>query len=295
MRTNDLHQRLAGHNVAFRTAPRTIREALPLGNGRFGALCYRPGPWEWCVNKLDVDLDEMKAYDRDDPALFMTRQGVAEEAPAWSKLLQAITAKDAAGIDILNRQSSRRWRSRSKTGKVDLDCRGWNQLNVLPAILRVFTSAALPTRFHQELDLYQGLITADCTEGRERYSMECAVDPDQDVFSIRFAVRHGRLPITRIVLNRPPHDYLRATRPKFGHTGDCLWVDYTFKNNFRYVVVVRITGAQVATDMHDDKICATLRRSSKELNLYVACLTCMDSTDRGWRWRMNALLVKRVW
>ena len=36
-----------------------------------------------------------------------------------------------------------------------------------------------------------------------RYTMYCAVDPDQDVMAIRFAARAGVLPITRIVLNRP--------------------------------------------------------------------------------------------
>ena len=276
--TTAVQQQLDSHNVVFNTPPRTIREALPCGNGRFGALCYRPGPWEWCVNKLDVTLDECKDYSKDDPAINMAQMVHSELLPSWPEFLKAAESKDAARMKALKQDFVSRYYSLRETKIGKLHTTGQEvETNVLPAILQVFTRAAHCSAFNQELNLYQGRITAQATEGTARYTMDCAVDPDRDVMAIHFAARAGVLPIARIVLNRPPHECLRATRPTFGIAGECLWVEYTFENHFSYVVVVRIAGARVTTEIHDDKICATLRQSSKELNLYVACLTCLDS------------------
>ena len=271
--TAKLQHQLAGHNVVFTTPPRTYREALPCGNGRFGALCYRPGPWEWCINKLDVNLDPYKDYSQDDdPAISQEYILAAELSPSWSEVLKAVERKDGARMNALLNEQCARWSAMTKAKSGELQ-----RFPNVPAILQVFTREAPCTTFTEELNLYQGRITAQSTEGAARYALDCDVDPDQDVMAIRFAARAGVLPITRIVLNRPPDDCLRAMRPKFGLTGDCLWVEYTLENHFSYAVVVRIAGARVTTEIHDDKICATLRRSSKELNLYVTCLTCLDS------------------
>ena len=65
----DMKKILARHDIVFKSMPRTYREALPFGNGKFGGLCYRPAHWEWVVSKSDVDIDLWKDH-ATDPRVF---------------------------------------------------------------------------------------------------------------------------------------------------------------------------------------------------------------------------------
>lgn len=272
---------LAEHDIEYRVQPGSIRDALPFGNGRFGGLVYRPGPWEWVVGKLDVDIDDHKDYRRDkDPGLFMTRQVTAEESPAFRDIMKAVAAKDGARLDALQDSMAQARRRRATIHTVGPRTRN-NQLNVMPGAIRVFSNRKSATELFERLNLYEGRIEAACREGNACYDIETVCDTDADVFSIRFKPGAGVLPLSAVSLVRPPHDYLAATSPRFGVDGDCLWVEYAFENHFRYAVAVRVKGASFRTVRSDGEIKALLRRcpDSGELTLTVSCATCLECDD----------------
>jgi|GEM_PF-3730712 len=275
----NMRELLERHDVLFTTAPSQIEDALPFGNGRFGGLVYRPGSWEWIVGKLDVDIDLHRDYAKDpDCTTYRTWELGARYEPRHDEMREAVRRKDERRLQALHERALVR-RERRRTLIDDVSrLPSWFAGNLVPAWLRVH-SGGNAGKMRERLDLYRGEVTAHCEDGGRRYRMGTVVDPREDVFAVTFEAADGRVPIKAVELFRPPHDAYIETRPQFGRTRDCMWVDFELANHFRYAVAVRVHGADFAARRSGDGLTAQLRGGPDALTLYVSCMTCMEADD----------------
>lgn len=274
----DMKTHLKRHDVVYTATPSEITDALPFGNGRFGGLVHRPDAWEWTVAKLDVDMDFHRDYKKHpDASRYRTWELVAEAGPEYDALREAVRRKDADAIAELTSGRAKVLERERKVVDSAQRLPAWYAGEIIPAWLRVHTRGAQGA-IKERLDLYGGRITASCEDDGRRYRMETVVDPDADVYAVSLEATKGALPLEAIELLRPPHDAFNEIRPRYGRSGDCLWVDFAFANHFRYAVALRIDGPAMTARKAPDGMAASFKGAPKHVTLYVSCVT-MRETD----------------
>lgn len=275
----DMKKLLAAHDIIFKEQPKSYREALPFGNGKFGGMVYKPSYWEWVVSKLDVDNDMWKDYMQDKCSpLFMYAMKWVETSQPYSEHLKAVKNKDRITLDKIRKKETDEFMSKNKV-KPNLHVPKGIRNNIVPAFLRIYTSVKSGESFVERLDLYHGTITAQIEENDKGYCIKTVCDSESDVFLVELSSSEKKLPVEKIVLARPMHDCFSQTKPQFGYSGNCIWVDFKFANHFHYVVLARIVGASFEVDILSEEISAVLKNLSGELLVYVTCSTCLETED----------------
>lgn len=277
----DMRALLAGHDILYKTPPRRIRDALPVGNGRFGALVYQPAHWEWVIEKLDVTLDHHKDHSRHtDPSRFVINDHRADLAIPYTEKLKAVKARDKARLLAIKAEQARRVRKLEvmQAAPTSLPA-GRFRINVVPAYLEMHGDTAEADALHHRLDLFRGEVFSRTGTGKARRTVRTFCDQEKDLLCVAAQAGQGALPVTRIVLRRPPHDALPQTAPRFLTSGNRIWVDYPFANHFRYVVMAQVDGAAFDVTKRADAVVAHLRDPGGELTVMVTCVTCLETDD----------------
>ena len=277
----DMKRLLAGHDIVYTTPPRHVRDALPIGNGRFGALVYQPDHWEWVVEKLDVEIDDHKDHKRDtDPTRFVINDHRVDQAIPYSEKLKAVKARNKAKLDAIRDEQGRRVRPLAVMPVAPTSLPNPRfRINVLPAWLQIHGDPSDVDTLHHRLDLYRGEVVTRTRNGGVRTAMRTFCDPEDDLFVVEAGATGQRLPLTKVVLRRPVHEALPGTVPRFSAAGNRIWVDYRFTNNFRYVVMAQIDGATFDVTRRKEEIEARLRRTADKLTVTVTCATCLETED----------------
>lgn len=254
---------------------------MPFGNGKYGGLCYRPSYWEWIVNKLDIlHVDPWTDYSQKDNIFTgrMHAKVVIDGLKPYAEVLKAVENKDGSRLRELGRAPLAKLVEEQVAGR-KAGSIPWNPENLIPAFLRVYSEDSSSEHFSQRLHLSDGIISARVGKPNDSYSVETICDPDNDVFVVQFEAQKGKVPLRKIVLARPPHDFFYETEPQYGHNQNCIWVDFRLRNHFRYVVLVRIEGACFKAESGDGEIAARLIRSEKRIILHVTCVSCLETED----------------
>jgi hypothetical protein len=131
--------------------------------------------------------------------------------------------------------------------------------------------------YEQRLSLYDAVATTKYGWRGIVQSHLCTfVHSQKNLLVIRCRDESERDILRSVVLSRSGG----PGEPRSGCDSDCLWIDHTFPDGFRYVMAARITGTELTASIGEEKAVAQLTKSKRyDFVVYAAAATNMESPD----------------
>jgi hypothetical protein len=227
----DLSSFLAQHDLIYLAPAKTWEDGTFLGNGDLCANFYKPKAFEWGISKVDV-WD--RRFDRASAPL-----------KHHDEVMRMVEGEDRLGLVDLTDQEAPPYSKFPYTSKPQ----AWfHPPSPKPCgDLRLFVGGFNPDfateihdHFEQRLSIYKATVTTTYNTCYGSGRITSFIHALHNLLVVEVEDT-SKLPERRVIeLVRHVDPTLGS--PDYGIMGDFTWIDYTFPDNFRYVIMACIMG-----------------------------------------------------
>ena len=221
----DLESFLSQHEIIYKTMPTRAEDGLPVGNGRVGALVYFPGHFGASISKIDV-------WDNRQPPVVDIDH---------TKLLELLKNREIVSLRNtgIGKPEDFPYPSPKICGRLKIES----------------PQSKRGAGFEQRLSLYEAKV--ETKSGAEKYTT--FICPEKNIMAVKFTGSERKV----IELHRET-DKVMGKAPLMGSEGRCFWVDYTFPDGFRYVMLAATSVEPCKIEKESNRVRATVEISSSE-------------------------------
>ena len=292
----DLESYLSQHEIICHQPPRIWQESLVLGNGDLGAAGYLSGHFEWAIGKTEV-WD--RRFNRADAPLT-----------PHAEIMRLLRDNDLKALEEIKEREGSLYQLPYPTPK---PC-GYLKLAI--GELDIGELISRGGSFQSRLSLYRAEVVTDFQgEGCQgkitswvdarsdllviKLEDECAEQVARTVELCRYlpetALPSGLTPVLSENIERVRQEDQERGQPKFGSDRKTIWLDYTFVDGLRYVMMASAMEGKLRTA--DGDASATIKLTptqSSSVIILLAVVTSLESEDPLAQARENIRRAKEV-
>ena len=265
---------LKGHDIVYVSPACDWIDGLNLGNGDIGVMVYGPpNHMKFSLNKSDVWDYRYEPYWLK-PEFRHSVIAKAIEERDWKKLA-AITRE----CDELYEKLP--YPSFQPCGQLEIKMDEnhryfYQRLSLQDAVVKTRFTLDVPGLM-RDVGSYRSCATT------------CFVDAVRNVFVIAFNFQARRLekvhhpeqgmPPKGVVIELYRQCNEGLPKPRFGFDEECVWMDFTFPDGFRYVVLFTVEGPSYQVEKTDDRVRVRFVDRVPRFTLYLSIATSREAED----------------
>ena len=240
------------HDIVYEVPPRIWQDGFPMGNGDVCALAYIPEDFEWGITKVDV-WD--RRFDRSKHPLT-----------PHDKVIELIEAKDFQKLREIHDfegipYAQHPYPNPKPCGK-----------------LRINVPSAGNADFLQRLSIYDATTTCSYQSAECKGIVSSFVDACRNLTVIKWTDNAEERVIRSIELHRWADSVLGE--PVVDSDGKYFWVDYTFPDGERFLMLMAIDGIDYEVEKAANTVKAKLSSYKEgEFVVYLSVATSRESND----------------
>jgi hypothetical protein len=265
----DLAAFFAQHDLIYQAPAQVWEDGTPLGNGDLCATLYKPKAFEWGLSKVDV-WD--RRFDRESAPL----------AP-HEEVMRLVRAGDRLALWDLTDEEALPY---SRT-PYSISARAWQHPPSLKpcGALRLFAGGYNPDfatdvhdHFEQRLSLHDATTRTEYSTWYSSGVVTSFVCATRNLLVVRIEDTPVESLHRAIELIRLPDPSLGV--PRLQQDRDFAWIDYTFPDGFRYVMMAWLGGPAQDTERLAEGFRWTFDSTGRlDLTAYVAVVTTREADD----------------